>query len=49
MEKISVEGYTMAECRINLIQWLSTSERDKWTDYCMRHWLNELGGLAAAW
>ena len=48
-QKLSVEGLTMAECRANLIDWLNNAQRDKWANHCMRHWLYELGGLAAAW
>lgn len=45
----SIEGCTMPECRTHLLNWLKSTQRDKWANYCMRHWLESMGGLGAIW
>ena len=47
--RYSVEGYTMPQCRESLLAWINNTQRDSLANYCMRHWLNALGGLGATW
>jgi hypothetical protein len=47
--RLSVEGFEMWECRRNFLDFLKAGRRDKWANYCMAHWINELGGLGGVW